>query len=518
VLKYDLNDLGFEYKGAATVANKEMKIGPWNIIDIPKDIDDKKVENDVKQWINKICAIEIPTSLKCNLRCKYCYIDDLRMKNKDVSKGDVTIILEESSEMFPGLMNRNIHDKKKAYLTSWGAEPFVNISTLEAMYEYAHEYYGKNNYVLGLSTNGTVWTDRIKQLFINLHNDGALKEIQISLDGPPDVQNKNRPYINGKPSFDSVKDFTLKFIDLMIELGVKEKKHHFCSTIHLQDDDFVNMWIESAKFFSEPNQWHTQSFLPMRMSGEDMYGKEEIDKFIEAQKQMVDIVKERVKDNIGIFPFYTMKLFGDTSCKSKNAFPFCSAMNTQVGVDIDGSIYPCHGPITTPMYKPWFWIGNLFDKTISYKKLIRNIYYQYNNWNRAKCTSCLIYHYSSDSICWSCGPHNLAVSGEPTIDNIMKCDAYNKSFPYWVEIAKMTMNNPILNEIPMLIDVELKDKLKFNTQGLHYDRNYDGIIQSSTQKICQKNINNTENMYYESEWWDFDDFFQEVKGIGIIGE
>jgi radical SAM protein with 4Fe4S-binding SPASM domain len=512
VLKYDLTDLGYEYKGAATVASKEMKFGPWNIIDIPKDIDDKKVYNEVKLFLNKICAIEIPTSLKCNLRCRYCYIDDLRMKNKDVSKIDVEKILQESSKMFPGMMRENLHDKNKAHLTSWGAEPFVNINTLESMYEYCHEYYGKDKYQLGLSTNGTIWTDRIKQLIINLYNDGALKEIQISLDGPPDVQNKNRPYVNGKPSFDSVKDFTLNFIDLMTELKVKENKHHFCSTIHLQDDDFVNMWIESAKFFSEPNQWYTSPYLPMRMSGEDMYGEKEINKFIEAQKQMVDVVKERVKNGIPIFPFYTSKLFGDISCKSKNANPFCSAMNTQIGIDLDGSLYPCHGPITSPTYKPWLWFGNLFDKTISYKKLIRNIYYQYNNWNRAKCTSCLIYHYSSGSICWSCGSHNLSVSGEPTIDNIMKCKAYNKSFPYWVEIAKMTVNNPILDEIPMNVDIELKKKIKFNPQDGHYDRNYDGIIQNSSQKICQKSINNIENMYYDSQWWDFDDFFEEVIG------
>ena len=86
--------------------------------------------------------------------------------------------------------------------------------------------------------------------------------------------------------------------------------------------------------------------------------------------------------------YYTSKLFETVSCTSRNANPFCSAMDTQVAIDLDGSIYPCHGPITTPTYKPWLWFGNLFDKTISYTKWVRNIHYQFTQWNKAKCTDC----------------------------------------------------------------------------------------------------------------------------------
>lgn len=514
MLKYDLTDLGYQYKGAATVPSKKMEIGPWNIIDIPKDISNQIVEKEIKGFLNKICAIEIPTSLECNLRCKYCYVDDPRMKNKKVLKDDVTKALEGSTQMFPGLMKNNPNRSEKVNLTSWGAEPFVNINTLEAMYEFGHEYYGKDGYVLGLSTNGTIWTKRIEQLFINLLNDNALNDIQISLDGPPEIQNKNRPFVNGKPSFESVKKFTLNFIDLMVDLKVKNQKHHFCSTIHLQDDNFANEWIASAEFFSEPNQWHTAlPYLPMRMSGEDMYGEEEINRFVEAQKRMLDLTIKRSKEGIVMADFYVNKLFGNTSCKSYNANPYCSAMNTQIGIDIDGSLYPCHGAITTPTYKPWLWFGNLFDKTISYSKFIRNIHYQYNNWNRGKCVDCEIYHYTTGSVCWSCAPHNLAVSGEPTIDNIMKCKAYNESFPYWVKMAKINFENPVLDEMDVTVEVESKNKMNFNggLTDMHYDRNFDGIIHNSVQKICDKNIN-IDDMYYSDSWWKFDNFYDECEG------
>jgi radical SAM protein with 4Fe4S-binding SPASM domain len=293
----------------------------------------------------------------------------------------------------------------------------------------------------------------------------------------------------------------------MKELNLKQKIDHFCSTIHLQDDDFADMWIAAARFFSEPDQWHTSlPSLPMRMSGEDMYGEREVEKFVDAQRRLLELAKERAKQGIMLVDFYSMKLFGNVDCKSRNAFPFCSALNSQIGIDIDGSIYPCHGAITTPIWKPFLWIGNIFDKVISYTKLMRNLDYQYNNWNRAKCSSCTVYHYSSGSICWSCAPHNLAITGEPTIDNILKCKAYNESFKYWVEIAKMNINNDILKEIDSSIpELEAKNKIDSIRQGMHYNRNYDGIIAASVKKIQGKDID-IKDQYYSNNWWNFDDY------------
>jgi uncharacterized protein len=509
MLKYDITDLGYQYKGAATVKNASMDIGPWHIIDIPIDIDEDDVKKDILNFINGICALEIPTSLRCNLRCKYCYVEDPRMKNKDVSKEIVFKILNEASKRFPMLMKENVNDKKKAHLSAWGAEPFMNVETLETLYEFGHDNYGPNNYVIGTSTNGTIWSDRISQFFVNIINDSALRDIQISLDGPPEVQNRNRPYNNGKQSFDDVKNFVFKFRDLVQSMGIKNRLDHFCSTIHLQDEDFDKMWIAAARFFSEPNTWHNSTpSLPMRMSGEDMYGEGEVEKFVRAQKLMLGLVKERAKQNIRIVDFYTMKLFGNISCKSRNANPFCSAINTQVGVDVDGSIYPCHGAITTTSYKPFLWLGNLFDGVLSYIKLKRNIDYQYNNWNRGKCSECPIYHYSSGSICWSCAPHNLAITGEPTIDNILKCKAYNESFQYWVEIAKINIDNNILSEIDDFVpELMCKNKIGIYSDNMHYDRNYDGIIARSIEKICNKTIE-VDDMWYENKWWTFDNFME----------
>jgi len=521
MVRYGLEDVGYFYKGAATNKSYSLKVNGWNIIDIPEDIPKERVESEISIFLDGIKALEIPTSLMCNLRCKYCYVDDPRMKNKVVPKEVVTRILEEVSKSLPHFdpnKERRENGKDKVHISPWGAEPFMNVSTLEAIYEFCNSAYGKNNYVMGTSTNGTIWSDRIAQLITNIVKDGALNELQISLDGPPEVQNRYRPHTDGKGSFNDIEKFYYNFSHLMGDLKVKDKKHHFCSTIHLQDPEFSKMWAMSAEFFSEPNKWwSSMPSLPMRMSGEDMYGMEEINRFIDAQRLTLEVVKERAKQGITIVDFYTSKLFCSIDCKSKNAFPFCSAMNSQIGIDLDGSMYPCHGAITTPKYKPFMWFGHLFDRTISYTAYKRNIHYQYGSiWNRAKCTSCPIYHFTTGNVCWSCGPHNLAVSGEPSFDNIFKCLAYIESYKYWVAIAKISVNNPILDEIPSaflseVVNIDSNRKLDVMRKDMHFDRNYDGLIANAIRKVECCDCPNIEDMYYSDEWWNFDDFIDIVK-------
>lgn len=519
--KYDLSDIGYRYKGIASIPSKTIKCGSWEIIDVPIDVRDEDAGRFTSNFINGICAVELPTSLICNLRCRYCYIDDPRMKNKKVSKESIEKILISLTSLFPGFspskqqrIDRNSSTAKKSmvYFSPWGAEPFCNIDTLETIQNYAFDVYGKGEYQLHTSTNGTIWNGRIETFFQNLLNDEAFRSIQISLDGPEDLQNKQRPFLNGSPSFDKVRLFVENLERIKKENNLSRRLHSFCSTIHLQDENFVNNWIDAADFFSTPQQWHSVlPFIPMRMSGEDMQSEEHINRFIEAQRKMVELVKSKVLKGIPVIDFYTSKLFGGYSNRSRNAFPYCSALNTQIGVDLDGCLYPCHGPVTSPMYKPFLWFGNLFEKIISYKQLFRNFSYQYGTaWTRSRCAECPVEKYSTGNICWSCPSHNLAMTGEPSMDSVIRCIAYAESFKYWVQIAKMNIDNPVLKNIPEcwfneVVNLpEIKNKLKAIDEKYHFDLNYNGMIQKGVSKfILQEPCHLIDQT---TTWWEFDNY------------
>jgi len=522
MVKYDLNDIGFNYKGISTSKTKSAKIegSDWVVDDIPVDVDTNDAISFVKNFIKGITAIEIPTSLVCNLRCRYCYIDDPRMKNKVVSSDVVHKILKESSEMFPSLspdekVRKSLTKDGKVYLSPWGAEPFANISTLETMQQFARETYGKGNYKLNTSTNGTFWNKRIENLFHNMIVDEAFTSIQVSLDGPKSLQDFQRPILGGAGSYDKIENFVGNLSHLSKEHNLKNRPYTFCSTIHLKDEKFADNWIAAAEFFSTPNKWYTSlPVLPMRMSGEDMDNKELVNRFLDAQRKMVELVKRRTKENITTIDFYSYKLFGNTSSRSKNAFPYCSALNTQIGVDVDGSLYPCHGPITTPMQKPFLWYGNLFDKVISYRQLYRNFSYQYGTlWTRARCVDCPVYNYSSGNVCWSCPIHNLGVTEEPSMDSLHKCFAYEQAYKYWIQIAKMTINNPILNDIPSgwfndnSVNLPIvKNPIEAIDKNSHFNMAYDGMIDRGIRRFIPGG--NFENVQFKDSWWNFNNYIE----------
>jgi len=529
--KYDLDDLGYKYNGVASKKNKTIKNGDWTIIDIPEDIKDKDAVNLVGDFIRRIVSLEIPTSLKCNLRCNYCYISDPRLKNINVKGDDVYNIMEAASNMFPGLSKNpeirksiptnKYKEKAKVFLSPWGAEPFANLPTLNKMYDFAHTFYGKDNYQMTTSTNGTLSSDNVFKLIEKLIDDDAFQSVQVSLDGPKELQDYQRPTFDGKGSYDKIRSFCHKLIDLQRDRNLKYNLYTFCSTIHLVDDFFEENWINAGKFFSEPNTWHTSVSLPMRMSGEDLTNPDHINKFINAQKGMLELVKSRAEEGISIIDFYTAKLFGTYTCKSKNAYPYCSALNTQIAVDLDGNIYPCHGPITSPLYKPFLYIGNLFEKIISYKQLFRNYNYQFGIlWSQGKCENCPLYKYCSGSICWSCPPHNLALTGEPSMDSPLKCIAYQESLKYWIAMAKIVFDdsiNNVMDRIPKnwYNDIEI-DFSKFKNQkfqniipqNIHYDMSYNGLIGKALDLYTSKTGDTHDYGYtrLKSEWWNYDDF------------
>jgi len=517
---YDISDLGYDYKNIASVPSKKIKLGKWTITDIPVDIPDEKAYNIVKNFLDGIVALEIPTSLKCNLRCEYCYITDPRMKNKNVKEEDILKILNSSAEMLPEFnhVDKNKKRKKKLYFSPWGAEPMCN-DNIEVLYEYAHEHYGKGNYSIHTSTNGTIWNERIGKLFDNLIDDGAMQSIQVSLDGPESLQNKQRPFTDGSPSYDKIKSFVHHLIDLQKEKKIKNRLYNFCSTIHLIDDNFADNWIAAAEFFSEPNKWYTSlPSMPMRMSGEDMKDNNYIIRFIEAQRRFNELARKKIKQGILCIDFYTAKLFNNIQNRSKNAFPFCSAMNSQIAIDFDGSMYPCHGPITTPKNKAFLWYGNIFDKEISFKKLYRNMNYQYGSiWTRVKCKDCELFHFSGGDICWTCPTHNLAMTGEPSIDGIPRCIAYQESFKYWADLAKLCIDSPIVDALPDNITNDLMcnrehineetiKKFKVDLKKMHFDPRFNGLIINSNDKFNCLNCRDGNVDLYDT-WWDMDNYY-----------
>ena len=127
----------------------------------------------------------------CNLRCTYCYAGggsyggDARVMQPDLAARAARRLVESSG------------DRPRVTLVLFGGEPLLNLPALRAAVregEAAAAALGKTLDV-SITTNGTRFTDEALD-FLCEHRIG----VSVSIDGPPNIHDANRPYAGAKSS------------------------------------------------------------------------------------------------------------------------------------------------------------------------------------------------------------------------------------------------------------------------------------------------------------------------------
>ena len=163
MLRYDLTDIGYTTTGPSKPKTTTQIIDGWKIIDIPFDISESKVKSDVSKFINNISAIELPTSLQCNLRCEYCYITDPSYKSIKINNEQLYKIVKLLPTSFP---KYRINSNDELYISPWGAEPFMNMDSLSEIFNIIKSF-NYSNIKMHTSTNATILTNKSKQFIEN---------------------------------------------------------------------------------------------------------------------------------------------------------------------------------------------------------------------------------------------------------------------------------------------------------------------------------------------------------------
>lgn len=142
-----------------------------------------------------LASLTLNIAHTCNLNCQYCfnyggsYGRKAALMDFETAKNSIDFFLEHSGK------------NKKLDLGFFGGEPMLNFDVIKSSVEYAIKM-GKNarkEFLFGITTNGTILTDEMLEF---LNHFGFF--IIVSLDGPPDVNDKLRIYHNGHGSHDIV--------------------------------------------------------------------------------------------------------------------------------------------------------------------------------------------------------------------------------------------------------------------------------------------------------------------------
>jgi uncharacterized protein len=138
---------------------------------------------------------------QCNLSCTYCY-EYGADKIVDTENGtQPKFMTEETARDAVEFMLRESRDSPVAYLTFFGGETLMNFPVLKRTVAYARERAAEagKQVQFSLTTNATL----LKPETIEFLADNDIG-VTISIDGPPEIQDKFRVFQNGRGSYDLV--------------------------------------------------------------------------------------------------------------------------------------------------------------------------------------------------------------------------------------------------------------------------------------------------------------------------
>ena len=145
--------------------------------------------NNEKAKINPVTYFIIDIVKNCNFNCIYCFrcLQDKRIISFEQLDAILRFIESYCKE-------KNLY---RIRLQMWGGEPLLALDRIE----YTVKFFNKTSIsaIIDVETNGSFVTDKIAK---KLYDLGV--QVGVSIDGTPDIQNLQRPFVNGQETSDIV--------------------------------------------------------------------------------------------------------------------------------------------------------------------------------------------------------------------------------------------------------------------------------------------------------------------------
>jgi len=274
-------------------------------------------------------ALVLNITNQCNLACTYCYefgadkIATPQGKPKymtlDTAKASVDFLLKEAA------------GRKGVHITFFGGETLMNFRLLQEVVGYATAKGDAQGCKVGfsLTTNATLLTDEI----IAFLSENAIG-VTVSMDGPPDLQNKRRVYKSGKGSYEVIEPRLRKLI-----AGHKTR----AITARVTLTDGVTDVIRIFRHLKEDLGFHEVGFAPVTDAGKRDYSLDEdgmvsvLDQFHELADEWLEYAlrgKMHGFSNVS-------ETIGELIQGTNKSHP-CGAGIGLLGVSPSGDLSPCH--------------------------------------------------------------------------------------------------------------------------------------------------------------------------------
>lgn len=151
--------------------------------------------DQVPVTVEPLSTLVLHVSHDCNMRCGYCYADYGRYG------GDYGYMTPEQAVAHTERFFDQLGSGRTVQMTFFGGEPLMNMPVVYAAHAYAKARAAREGRVIGfgLTTNGTLLTRELVEFF-----EQERFALTLSIDGPPDVNDRLRPIQDGTKSYDVI--------------------------------------------------------------------------------------------------------------------------------------------------------------------------------------------------------------------------------------------------------------------------------------------------------------------------
>ncbi len=159
----------------------------------------------------------VTLTLECNLACPYCYEDPFRGH---------FVMSAKTADLLVQRLTERMNEGLDVSIDFYGGEALIELELLKSIATRLGETAVRHSvkFSFNIFSNGVLLTPAVVQQLLPL----GLSAIRLTIDGPPDIHNAQRPFVSGAGSFDRIMSNLLAIHKLTpVDLGGNYTRHNY---------------------------------------------------------------------------------------------------------------------------------------------------------------------------------------------------------------------------------------------------------------------------------------------------
>jgi uncharacterized protein len=183
---------------------EEMRRGAFLIDDEIDEVARLEAIHWASRFQTNTLSLTIAPTLACNLRCLYCYEQDVRRGGR---------MSAETEQQIVDFCQANDRTLRHLSVVWYGGEPLLAKGIILHLARRFREMMDRREgtYTSSMVSNGYL-LDRATALELREH---GVEFVQVTLDGPPAVHDSRRPRVGGRGSFETILHNLTEIVDLL---------------------------------------------------------------------------------------------------------------------------------------------------------------------------------------------------------------------------------------------------------------------------------------------------------------